>query len=177
LYSNAAFYLLTSVVEQASGLPFVTAVQRDVLCDLDIHDVALATTAVGARQPSEVPTYDHADVHTSQLNYGPNALAPQAYGGDFVLETGAGSGGLLTSAPSIVKVIARYPVRNGDATHLTGRETGTRYGTWDGTTSGATSRSDGLDFAFLFNKRVTDAEHNEIRDAIHAVLNTHSDAS
>ena len=173
LYSNAAFYLLTSIVEQASGLPFVTAVQRDVLSELGIHDVALATTAVGARQPDEVPTYDHADVHASQLNYAPDALAPNAYGGDFVLETGPGSGGLLASAASIAKLIARYPVRNADATHLTGREVGARYGTWDGTSSGATSRADGLDFAFLFNRRVIDAERDEFRDAIDTVLNAH----
>jgi hypothetical protein len=164
LYSNAAFYLL----EHASGLPFVTALQQEVLPELGIHDVALAATAADARQPNEVPGYDQADVHASQLDYAPNA-----YGGESVLETGAGSGGLLASAPSIAKLIARYPVRNGDATHLTGREVGTRYGIWDGTSSGATSREDGLDFAFLFNRRATDAARDEIRDAIHAVLNTH----
>lgn len=173
LYSNAAFYLLTSVLEQASGLPYVTAVQRDVLDDLGIHDVTLASTAAEARQPEEVPTYDHADIHGSQLDYSPDALAPNAYGGDFVLETGAGSGGLLAPAPSIVKLIARYPVYNVDAAHLTGREVATRYGTLDGTSSGATSRADGLDVAFLFNRRVSDAEHDEIRDAIRTVLDTH----
>jgi CubicO group peptidase (beta-lactamase class C family) len=176
LYSNTAFYLLTSVVEQASGLPFIAALGRDVLGDLDIHDVTVAATAAGARQPDEVPTYDHADVHASQLDYAPDALVPSAYGGDVVLENSAGAGGLLTSAPSIARLIARYPVWNTDNAHLTGREVATRYGTLDGTSSGASSRDDGLDFAFLFNRRVTDAEHDEIRDAIHSVLNTHGGA-
>ncbi|MFC6015716.1 serine hydrolase [Plantactinospora solaniradicis] len=173
LYSNAAFHLLTAVVERASGLPFIGALDRYVLAEMDIRDVAVGATAVRARQPGEVVGYDHADVHASQLDLAPDALAPNAYGGDLVLETATGSGGLITSAPSITRVIARYPVWNADRTHLTGREVGTRYGATDGTSSGATSRSDGLDFAFLFNRRVSDAERGEIRDAVNAVLHVH----
>jgi CubicO group peptidase (beta-lactamase class C family) len=173
LYSNTAFYLLTSVVEQASGLQFMAALERDVLRPLGIHDVTVAATAAGARQPGEVPTCDHADAHASQLDYAPDALAPNAYGGSFVLETGTGAGGLIASAPTIARVIARYPVWNADSAHLTGRELNVRYGTLDGTSSGAISRDDGLDFAFLFNRRVSDAEHDEIRKAINAVLDAH----
>jgi hypothetical protein len=115
-------------------------------------------------------------VHDSQLDLAPNVLAPGAYGGDFVLENGEGAGGLMTSAPSIVRLIARYPVWNADKLHLTGRELATRYGILSGTSSGATSRPDGLDFAFLFNRRVTDAELDEILLAIHTVLNVHGRA-
>jgi CubicO group peptidase (beta-lactamase class C family) len=175
LYSNAAFYLLTSVIEKASGLSFTDALERDVLRELGIHgDVSLAATALGVREPGEVSTYDDSDVRASQLDYAAHALAPNAYGGGFVLETGAGAGGLLTSAPTIARVIARHPVWNSDSAHLTGREVATRYGTLDGTSSGASCREDGLDFAFLFNRRVTDAEHDEIRDAINVVLTAHS---
>jgi CubicO group peptidase (beta-lactamase class C family) len=39
LYSNSAFFLLTSVVEQASGRPFVAALERHVPGELDIRDV------------------------------------------------------------------------------------------------------------------------------------------
>ncbi|MBF9130159.1 serine hydrolase [Plantactinospora sp. S1510] len=173
LYSNTAFQLLTVVVERASGLPFIGALDRYVLAEMDITDVAVGATAVRARQPGEVVGYDHADVHASQLDFAPDALAPNAYGGDLVLETAAGSGGLITSAPSIARTIARYPVWNADRTHLTGREVNTRYGATDGTSSGASSRRDGLDFAFLFNRRVSEAERGEIRDAINAVLHTH----
>lgn len=176
LYSNSAFFLLTSVVEQASGLPFAAALERHVLRELDIHDVEVAATALGARQPDEVATYDDDAVHASQFDLAPLALAPNAYGGTFVLENGEGSGGLMTSAPSIVRLIARYPVWNADKLHLTGRELATRSGRFAGTSSGATSRADGLDFAFLFNRSVTDAEFNEILHAIHTVLSAHSRA-
>ncbi len=174
LYSNTAFYLLTSVVEAASGLSFERALAQGVLADLGITDVRVAGTAVGARLPNEVASYDHADVHASQLDYSPDALAPNAYGGQFVLENSAGAGGLLASAPSIARLIARYPVWNADGAHLAGREVATRYGTFDGTSSGAVCRDDGLDFAFLCNRRVSDAQHDELRDAIHAVLNAHA---
>jgi CubicO group peptidase (beta-lactamase class C family) len=176
LYSNSAFFLLTSVVEQASGLPFVAALERHVLGELDIHDVEVAATALGARRPDEVATYDDAGAHESQLDLTAPAIAPSAYGGDFVLENGEGSGGLMTSAPSIARLVARYPVANANRQHLTGRELATRYGSLPGTASGATSRADGLDFAFLFNRRVADATVNEILHAIHAVLNAHGGA-
>ena len=176
LYSNSAFFLLTSVVDQASGLPFVAALERHVLRELDIHDVEVAATALDARQPDEIATYDDAGAHASQLDLAPLAMAPSAYGGDFVLENGEGSGGLMTSAPSIVRLIARYPVWNADKQHLTGRELATRYGALPGTSTGATSRADGLDVAFLFNRRVTDAERDEIMRSIHTVLTVHGRA-
>jgi hypothetical protein len=75
----------------------------------------VGATTVGARQPNEVATYDHAGLHASQLDFAPLAMAPDADGGSFVLENGAGSGGLVTSAPSITRLIARYPVWNATA--------------------------------------------------------------
>jgi CubicO group peptidase (beta-lactamase class C family) len=172
-YSNTAFYLLTAVVERAAGLPYAAALDRYVLRGLEIGDVAVGATEAGAALPGEVAGYDCADLHGSQLDFAADALAPNAYGGDYVLETGAGSGGLVTSAPSIARLIAHHPVWNADRAHLTGREVGTRYGTLEGSSSGARSRRDGLDFAFLFNRRFTDAQHDEIRDAIDAVLTAH----
>ncbi|HEY0422485.1 MAG TPA: hypothetical protein VGC82_04090, partial [Rhodopila sp.] len=88
-------------------------------------------------------------------------------------ETGPGAGGLLASTPSLARFIADHPVWNGSAAHLSGRELATRYGTLDGTISGAVSRDDGLDFAFVFNRRTSDAEHDQITSLIHTVLNTH----
>ena len=101
---------------------------------------------------------------------------PVAYGGDFTLENGEGSGGLLTSAPTIARFIATHPVWNEDAAHLTGRELATRYGTLDGTTSGAVSRPDGLDVGYAFNRRVTDAEHDQITAGINGYLDVHGGA-
>ena len=56
---------------------------------------------------------------------------------------------------------------------MTGRALATRYGTLDGTISGAVSRGDGLDMAFVFNRRTSDAEHDQITALINNVLNVH----
>jgi CubicO group peptidase (beta-lactamase class C family) len=136
LYSNTAFFLLTAVVAKASGRPFIDEVRDGLLKALGIDDVFLAATAAGAYRAGEVAGYDHPGVKASQLDLRADVLAPNAYGGDFVLETGPGAGGLLASAPSLARFIADHPVWNGSSAHLTGRELATRYGTLDGTISG-----------------------------------------
>jgi CubicO group peptidase (beta-lactamase class C family) len=176
LYSNTAFFLLTAVVVRASGRPFIDEVRDGLLKPLGIDDVFLAATAAGARRAGEVAGYDHPGVKASQVDLRADLLTPNAYGGDFVLETGPGAGGLLASAPSLARFIADHPVWNGwngSSPHLTGRELATRYGTLDGTISGAVSRGDGLDMAFVFNRRTSDAEHDQITALINNVLDVY----
>jgi CubicO group peptidase (beta-lactamase class C family) len=165
LYSNTAFYLLTSIIERASGHGYLDELNSGLLNPMGIHDVFISATAVGSRRPNEVSSYDHPGIKLSQIDVATDTFAPNAYGGDFVLESGEGPGGLLTSAPSIARFIAHHAVWN-----VGGREIGTRYGTLDGTCTGAFSRGDGLDVAYLFNRRVTDTEHDDITAAINKVL-------
>ncbi|HEY0422578.1 MAG TPA: serine hydrolase, partial [Rhodopila sp.] len=85
LYSNTAFFLLTAVVAKAAGRPFIDEVRDGLLKPLGIDDVFLAATAPGGRRANEVAGYDHPGVKASQLDLSANALAPNAYGGDFVV--------------------------------------------------------------------------------------------
>ncbi|MEA3214956.1 MAG: hypothetical protein QOJ19_1112, partial [Acidimicrobiia bacterium] len=139
LYSNSAYSLLTSVIEQASGRSYIDVVLNDVLGPLGLTDVWVATTASGGTHPGEVPAYDHPAVSLSQLQPATDAMAPNAYGGDFVLEVGEGSGGLASSAPTIARLIDTYAVWDDG-----GRRIATRHGDLDGTSTGAFSRGDGL---------------------------------
>jgi hypothetical protein len=123
-----------------------------------------------------VPSYDHPGIGLSLLQPTAPVWEPVAYGGAFTLENGEGSGGLLTSAPTIACFIATHPVWNGDAAHLRGRELATRYGTLDGTVSAAVSRPDGLDVGFVFNRRVTDTEHDQITAIVNRYLDAHGGA-
>jgi CubicO group peptidase (beta-lactamase class C family) len=160
-YSNAAFTVLTSLVEQVSGRPFVDHLRTALLHPEGIGDLAVAATRHGGAQPGEVASYDSPGVSASLLEPGTDRLAPDAHGGAFTLENGEGSGGLLASAPSVARFIARHAVWD-----VGPRQTAARYGEFEGTTAGAVSRGDGLDVAFLFNRRVGDAQHDGIRRAV-----------
>jgi CubicO group peptidase (beta-lactamase class C family) len=173
-YSNIAFTVLTSVVEKASDRSYLDYLRQQILQPMGIHDVHVAAT-VHASIAGEVPGYDHPGIGLSVLQPAAQVWEPVAYGGGFKLENGEGSGGLLASAPTIARFIATHPVWNEDAAHLTGRELATRYGTLDGTTSGAVSRPDGLDVGYAFNRRLTDAEHDQITAGINGYLDVHGD--
>ncbi len=82
-----------------------------------------------------------------------------------MLEVGEGAGGLVTSTGSVARFIGTHAVWN-----VGGRASGVRHGTLDGTCSGAVSRDDGLDFAYAFNRRVSDADHDGITAALQGVL-------
>ncbi len=170
-YSNVAFTVLTSVVEAASGRPYLDYLRRNVLQRERIADVYVAATPHMGTWPGEAPGYDHPGVGLSLLAPAAEVWEPNAYGGDFILENGEGSGGLVTSARTIARFIARHAVWNAG-----GRELATRYGTLDGTISGAVSRSDNLDLGYVFNRRVTDAEHDQITTEINGYLDAHGAA-
>jgi CubicO group peptidase (beta-lactamase class C family) len=168
LYSNSAVVALTSVIELAAGQSLVNYLTGTVLAPLGITDVFVAATPVGARRPGEVPTYDCPVVGDSLLDLSPGAVEATAYGGQFVLEIGEGAGGLLTSTGTVARTIGTHAVWDSGPRMLA-----TRHGDFDGTCAGASSRADGLDFAYAFNRRVPDAVHDSITQAIHAVLNRH----
>ena len=168
LYSNVAFTVLTSVIEAASGRPFLDYLQSEILSPLGIHDVHVAATPHNGRRADEIASYDDPGIGDSLLQPTLDVREPKAYGGSFVLENGEGAGGLVTSARSIARFIATHAVWDSG-----GRQLATRYGTLDGAISGAVSRPDGLDFGYTFNRRVTDAEHDQITNGIHTYLNAH----
>ena len=169
-YSNIAFTVLTSVIEAASGRPYLDYLRSELLQPMGIADVHVAAT-VHAPGSGEVPGYDDPGIGLSVLQPRAQVWEPNAYGGAFTLENGEGNGGLVTSAGTIARFIATHAVWD-----VGGRQLATRYGSLDGTTSGAVSRGDGLDVGFLFNRRVNGAEHDQITAAINGYLNVHGDA-
>jgi CubicO group peptidase (beta-lactamase class C family) len=164
-YSNSAFTVLTSIVERASGRAYLDYLTSAVLTPLGISDVALSRTAYDARHPGEVASYDHPGVGPSQVDMTDDAIDPNAYGGQVVTENSEGVGGLMMSAATVARLIGTHAVWN-----MGGRETGRRYGIMDGTMSGAISRDDGLDYAYVFNRRVTDPEQNDFTNRLDALL-------
>ncbi len=167
-YSNVAFTVLCSVIEAASGRSFIDYLRHEVLWPGRIVNLHVASTVQSGRWANEVPGYDDPGIGLSLLQPTAQVWEPSAYGGQYTLENGEGSGGLVTSARTIARFIATHAVWDRG-----GRQLATRYGTLDGTTSGAVSRDDGLDVGYVFNRRVTDAEHDQITALINGYLNTH----
>jgi CubicO group peptidase (beta-lactamase class C family) len=164
-YSNSAFFVLTSIIEKASGRPYLEYLKAAVLAPLSITDVDLSATGYNARRPGEVASYDHPGVSPSEINMADDAIDPNAYGGQVVTENSEGVGALMMSAATIARLLATHAVWN-----IGAREVGRRYGIMDGTMSGAISRGDDIDHAYIFNRRVADAEQNAFTDQLDALL-------
>ena len=164
-YSNFGYVLLTSIVEAASGRAYLPFLHDEILAPRGLADVWSASTARSGAITGEVG-YDHPGAGLSVLQPTANVWAPSAYGGVFALENGEGSGGLVSTAGTIARLISHYAVWS-----TGGRQPGSRrYGILDGTMAGAGSRHDGVDFAYLFNRRVTHDEQNAFTDAVDAHL-------
>lgn len=162
-YSNFGYVLLTSLVEAASGRDYLSYLREAILAPLGLSEMWVAATARGGAIEREV-SYDNPYAGLSVLQPAANVWAPNAYGGAFALENGEGSGGLVSTAETMARLVSHYAVWG-----VGGRVPGTRYGILDGTMAGAVTRDDGIDFAYVFNRRVSIAEH----DAFTASLNAH----
>jgi len=168
-YSNSAFTVLTSVVEKASNSGFIDYLRRELLAPLGIADVHVGATAHSGRRPNEVFTYDDPGSAPSQLDLAPGAVANNAHGGQFLLENGEGSGGLIMSIGTVARFLSRHAVWN-----IGPREVNGRYGRLAGSGAAAICRPDGVDFAFAFNRMVEYADYNVLVADINAVLDHNS---
>jgi CubicO group peptidase (beta-lactamase class C family) len=159
-YSNFGYVLLTSIVEAASGHPYLPFVHHEILAPLGLSDVWNAATGVGGTITREV-RYDHPGSGLSVLQPAANVWAPNAYGGAFALENGEGSGGLISTVETMARVISHHAVWGAG-----GRTPGLRrYGILDGTMAGAASRHDQIDFVYAFNRRVSIEEQEAFTNA------------
>ena len=141
---------------------------------LGIGDVDVGATAENGRKPKEVSSYDDVGLSPAQTDMRPDAVAPNAYGGTFVLENGEGAGGLIMSTGTIARFLganAVYGVGPRPAF-----SNGGRYGTFAGSGAAAVNRLDGLDFAFAFNRSVDYADYNLLAAQINGVIDRHSTA-
>jgi CubicO group peptidase (beta-lactamase class C family) len=169
-YSNMGYTVLTSIVERAGGQRFVDFIVREVLLPRNLHDMWQGATALTGRMPNEV-FYDHPSSDLSVLQPTLNVRAPNAYGGKFALESGEGAGGLVTTALTVARFITQHAVWGTGGRINTGRPR--RYGILDGTAAGAESLNSGIDYCYVFTRRIPDADHDHLTDALKAFIDTH----
>ncbi|HMA35299.1 MAG TPA: serine hydrolase domain-containing protein [Chloroflexia bacterium] len=174
-YSNFGYTLLGLVIEQVSGQSFADYLQQQVLAPLGITDVALAHTLADQQLPGEV-SYDQSGTGLSPLDPNTELWVPLAYGGEgWLTEVSGGSGGLVASAPAVTALIHHYAVwGSGPRPSGPGPWESVKTGGMAGTSSRAVSRSDGLDYTYIFNTRdFPDARLEELNNALDAAL-THA---
>lgn len=171
-YSNSAFTVLTSIVEKASGSSFIEFLNFELMGPLGIGDVDVGATAENSRKPKEVASYDDVGVSPSQTDMRPDVVAPNAYGGTFVLENGEGAGGLITSTGTIARFLGTNAVYGVGPRPTVSN--GGRYGGLAGSGAAAVNRLDGLDFAFAFNRSVDYADYNILAAQINGIIDRHS---
>jgi CubicO group peptidase (beta-lactamase class C family) len=172
-YSNSAFTMLTSIVEKAFESSFIEFLNFELLGPLGIHDVDVGATAENGRKPKEVSSYDDDGTSPAQTDMSPGAVAPNAYGGKFVLENGEGAGGLITSTGTIARFLGANAVY--DVGPRLPFSNGSRYGRFAGSGAAAVNRIDGVDFAFAFNRLVPDDEdYKLLAKQINRIIDRHS---
>jgi len=129
-YSNFGYCVLGRVIERSSGMRYVDYVRGVLLGPVGVEDVYLAQN--GLRAPREVEYPEHA----SRFN----------------AETGDSAGGLIASAPALVRFLERYwldgaPRRPGE------RGSWTFFGSLPGTSAVVRQLPSGTNYAVLMNAR------------------------
>jgi CubicO group peptidase (beta-lactamase class C family) len=148
-YSNDGYYLLARVIEKAVGRDYFDWVNENVLAPIGVTDAVVAATAADGRRANEV-LYDDPGSGRSVLTPQLDVKLPRAYGGSTYMEDLDGPAAIVLSAESLAKFAGTYNVY-GLGPRTAGKWRG---GSLPGTRSLMESLPDGLDFAFIFNRRV-----------------------
>jgi CubicO group peptidase (beta-lactamase class C family) len=146
-YSNFGYLMLGLVAEKATSTNFLRLVRERVTCPLGIEDIFGARTRKEQRLPREVSYHNPWTGLTPEF---PNreVRVPLAYGGEgWLTESMEPDGSLAATSAAVARLIGHYAVWG------LGRRVynNNRSGWMAGTSSYAESRSDELDFCFIFN--------------------------
>jgi CubicO group peptidase (beta-lactamase class C family) len=147
-YSNIGYTTLAYLIEVVTGKSYENYLRNTILKPDGITAVRLARTLQSQKYPNEI-SYDDPNVGYSAAEPTKDKLTAYCHGGEgWVTEAMDGSGGLCATASALVEFIHLHAVWDRG-----GRVVSARSGGMAGVTSWAQSRSDGVDFAFIFNSR------------------------
>jgi N-acyl-D-amino-acid deacylase len=148
VYSNFGYCVLGRVVEKASGKSYVSYLQDSILAPLGVKSIELGHSLVKERDPHE-PCYLDPGTGVSVFDSKKEVPAPD---GTFYLEAMDSHGGLIASAPDLVRFGAAYWI-SGEPRKPKDRAEYTFFGSLPGTHSMLWQRADGIVIAALFNQR------------------------
>jgi CubicO group peptidase (beta-lactamase class C family) len=148
-YSNFGFCVLGRVIEKASGQTYVEYIQKKILAPLGIKSVALGRSLPKDRNPRE-PIYIDPGRGRNVVEPKSKEMVP-APDGTFYLEAMDSHGGLIASAPDLLRFLDAYWI-SGERRQGTGPEY-VFFGSLPGTYTMAMQRPNGVNVVTLFNQR------------------------
>lgn len=147
-YSNFGYCVLGRVVEKVAGKPFIDYVRDDLLGPLNIKSIELGSTLPAKRNPAE-PEYFDPYIGRSVLQSRRKFVSLPD--GSFCLEAMDANGGLIGSAPDLIRFLEAYWIsgkpRKGNGQNWTA------FGSLPGTWTMVMQRPNGVNVAALFNQR------------------------
>lgn len=162
-YSNFGYCVLGRVVEKVTGQSYMDALQRELLDPLEIQDIVLGRTLPQFRNPRE-PYYADASLAHSVFSPQKEELVPWPDGG-YHLEAMDSHGGLIASAPALVKLFEHY-WSNGYAREASDpSQEWFSVGSLDGTAA-LLLQHHGIDIAVLLNQRIASEDNQKLANAI-----------
>lgn len=105
-FTNAGYYAIDRVVEQAAHRPYWSYIQKTFLSPIGVHDAVLSHTSRSEKRPNEV-TYDSDITNYSVLKPRSNGTVPCPYGGNFLFEV-VDSAAVAISTDSYARFIDKY---------------------------------------------------------------------
>jgi CubicO group peptidase (beta-lactamase class C family) len=175
-YSNFGYCVLGRVIEKVTGKRYVDYVREALLIPLKINSVELGRSLPRDRNPCE-PYY--ADIgRTVNVVEPKNKVRVPWPDGGFYLEAMDSHGGLIASAPDLVRFAQAYTIRGEPcASKGKGKQFGRRtaFGSLPGTWSMLLWRDDGVNIAAIFNQRSDPS--GLPYEAINKVLNNVTDGT
>ncbi|WP_397571466.1 serine hydrolase [Schlesneria sp. T3-172] len=168
-YSNFGYCVLGRIIEKVSGMKYVDYLREHVMLPLNAPTVRVASTLAEFREKDEPIYYDPGKA-PSVFAADRTERVPLPYGG-FCIESMDSHGGLLASAPDLVKFLNQYWIDgrprgpNESKSHLF-------FGSLPGTHTCFVQRTDGVVWAVLFNQRAdsSNLDYNVIQEQIDAAL-------
>jgi CubicO group peptidase (beta-lactamase class C family) len=164
-YSNFGYCVLGRIIEKKSGRSYIDELKRRVCRPLGMSTLAVGHTSVGLRNPTEPMYFSDQRVAVNVFDPKGNKIAwPD---GGFHLEAMDSHGGLIASAPDMVKFARAYLA---DGTPRAGMATsGPHTGALAGTFTFMAWRNKDVQLVVLFNQRSSDSDHKAIMNEIYRV--------
>jgi CubicO group peptidase (beta-lactamase class C family) len=178
-YFNFNYCVLGRVIEKISGMAYYDYLNSAILTPLGISDIKLGRNLLSNRLPNEVKYYDYDTAGSAPSIYDATKMVPAPYGG-YDLEAMDSHGGLIASAPALLKLLVavdgfntKPDILNASTIQLmtTPSSPNPNYacgwavnsaGNWwhigdlPGTVTEIVRASNGLSWVFLFNTRPKD---------------------